>query len=157
MRRRACVIVLNFDTVVWLRVLNIKTVVPAFPFFCPEGHLASISRDGLLNGAWCKTCNPVLRYTLGEELVRLAFQLMFGKQFPKSRPSFLINPDTGYPLELDGYCEELQLAFEYHGNQHFQFIPYFHKTVDSFEAAKVRDEYTRQLAKEHGMLICTQN
>lgn len=123
------------------------------PFFCPEGHLASISRDGLLNGAWCKTCNPVLRYTLGEELVRLAFQLMFGKQFPKSRPSFLINPDTGYPLELDGYCEELQLAFEYHGNQHFQFIPYFHKTVDSFEAAKVRDEYTRQLAKEHGIVL----
>ncbi|CAG8852344.1 16121_t:CDS:1, partial [Gigaspora margarita] len=29
-------------------------------------------------------------------------------------------------LHLDGYNEELGLAFEYSGNQYYQIVPFFH-------------------------------
>lgn len=35
------------------------------------------------------------------------------KEFPKSKPHWLINPDTNYRLELDGFCEELNLALSF--------------------------------------------
>ena len=49
------------------------------------------------------------------------------KPFIKCRPKWL------YGLELDGYCKELNLAFEYNGQQHYDFISYFYKTTDELE------------------------
>jgi hypothetical protein len=40
--------------------------------------------------------------------------------FPKCRPEWLINPETGYRLELDCYNKELGIAFEYDGHFHFE-------------------------------------
>ena len=39
-------------------------------------------------------------------------------KFPTQRPNWLINEERNR-LELDGYNEELKIAFEYQGEQHF--------------------------------------
>ena len=60
-----------------------------------------------------------------EEYCREIFEDITGKKFPKERPDWLVNDKTGKKLELDGYCEELKLAFEYDGKQHFENTDFF--------------------------------
>lgn len=43
-------------------------------------------------------------------------------------------------LYLDFYIPNLELAVEVHGEQHYEFIPFFHKTKANFARAKVRDD-----------------
>jgi len=51
------------------------------------------------------------------------FECAFCRQFIEVRPKILKG------LKLDGYCEELKMAFEYDGDQHFKFLNWFHKST----------------------------
>lgn len=42
-------------------------------------------------------------------------------------------------LELDFFIEDLNIAAEVQGAQHYQFVEYFHKSQDDFEKQKDRD------------------
>lgn len=60
---------------------------------------------------------------------------------------------TGGRLELDFYIEELGIAFEVQGRQHFEFVPFFHKTYYDFECQQERDEEKRSLCLEAGITL----
>jgi hypothetical protein len=62
-----------------------------------------------------------------EAYMRQLFASAFGRPIIKVRPKFL----EGF--ELDGYCEELKMAFEYDGEQRFKFPNRFHKSQEAFE------------------------
>lgn len=65
-----------------------------------------------------------------------------GKKFKRNiRPSFLRNPETGHNCELDCYNEELKLALEYNGKQHYVFPNYWHKKYEDFIAGLRRDQF----------------
>ena len=68
----------------------------------------------------------------GEKECRKVLENLFNKPFSKSRPDFLRNPVTGgnFNLELDCYNQELSLAVEYNGIQHYKYVPYFHRNND---------------------------
>lgn len=51
--------------------------------------------------------------SIGEETVRLFLEKIFTKKFIKIRHPLIKNPKTNYSLELDGFCEKLNIAFEY--------------------------------------------
>ena len=71
-----------------------------------------------------------------------------GKQFTKIRPDWLNK------LELDGYNDELKLAFEYQGKQHTHFIPHYHRRGESdFIDQVARDTLKRQLCKKNGIQV----
>ena len=55
---------------------------------------------------------------VGEEASRKLFEHYCGEPFVSFRQDWLRNPQTGRNLELDGYCEELALAFEFDGEHH---------------------------------------
>lgn len=59
----------------------------------------------------------------------------------------------GKRLRLDVYCPTYQIAAEYHGRQHFQYIPFFHTDKDGFEASQRRDEEKVQLCKDLGIAL----
>lgn len=42
-------------------------------------------------------------------------------------------------LELDGFNEELRLAFEYQGKQHYEEVGHFHRLAEAFQAQQERD------------------
>src|SRR6185369_239175 len=83
---------------------------------------------------WC----PVCQHFKGEDLL--------DKKFPSCKPSFLNG------MQLDGYNEELKLAYEFQGPQHFSENPMFHKRgkIDLDEQRK-RDQKKRDICKERGI------
>ena len=75
--------------------------------------------------------------------VRQLFASAFGRPFIKVRPKFLEG------LELDGYCEELKIAFEYDGEQHFKFPNWFHKSQEAFQKLKTVDAKKTLSCEKH--------
>ncbi len=61
------------------------------------------------------------------------------------------NRDTA--LELDVYIPELNLAFEYMGEQHYRWIKFFHITKKEFEKQLVRDKCKKRLCKIKGIAL----
>jgi len=88
-----------------------------------------------------------------ETKCRRIFENIFKTDFPKVRPSFMINDKTGKRLELDGYNEKLKLAFEYQGQQHYNFSPYFHKSQEDFAKQTYRDKRKKELCKQHDITL----
>jgi hypothetical protein len=89
----------------------------------------------------------------GEKLCRAYLEKFFNKKFPKTRPNFLRNPQSDMNLELDCYCDELKLAVEYNGKQHYKFVPYFHKNISDFKKQCYRDQLKKRLCKENGIRL----
>jgi hypothetical protein len=92
-----------------------------------------------------------------EEACRKIFEDYFDDYFPTCRPKFLKNPETGRPLELDGYNASQNLAFEANGHQHYVYPNAFHKTQEEFDKQVTRDEYKRQRLAELGIDLISIN
>lgn len=87
-----------------------------------------------------------------QEKCKTIFEKIFKKKFPSVRPNFLKNPVTHQNLELDGYCNDLRLAFEYDGNQHAKYNPHFHKKgPQEFIYQVTKDDYKSKKCKLEGI------
>lgn len=108
---------------------------------CCEGHIWEASPNNIKHDKWCPTCAE----GIGERICRLFFQKLFKVEFIKVRPDWLRN-STGFPLELDGYAPELNLAFEHQGQQHY-------REVSFFKNKKNYDREKRKLCKQRGVTL----
>uniref|UniRef100_A0A6C0E0X3 DUF2726 domain-containing protein n=1 Tax=viral metagenome TaxID=1070528 RepID=A0A6C0E0X3_9ZZZZ len=95
------------------------------------------------------------RDSKGEVECRRVLEAIFRKPFNKARPDFLNNPVTGgnYNLELDCYNEDLRIAVEYSGKQHYEYVPFFHKNKEAFYNQKYRDDMKRRICKDNGITL----
>lgn len=62
------------------------------------------------------------------------------------RPDWLVSSDKTF-LELDFYIEELNIAFEVQGEQHYKFVPFFHKSEEDFKKRRRHDREKRNLCE----------
>lgn len=76
-------------------------------------------------------------------------------KFEKIRPSWLKNPDTSKNLELDLYNDELKIALEYNGRQHYHYTKFFHTCQGDFEKQKKRDQHKYQTCCLNGVYLIT--
>ena len=111
----------------------------------------AISNSGI-SPAWVSPKRKK-RVNKKEELCRGILEKTFGVPFPTVRPDWLVNPDTGKCLELDAYNSELNLALEYDGEQHYKFVPIFHKTPSDLNKQIERDAYKTRICKLHGIRL----
>ena len=95
-----------------------------------------------------------------EERCRTIFERLLNKnregerfKFRKVRPWWLMNHETGFCLELDGYCKQLKLAFDYDGIQHYEYTNPFHKSEREFNRQRKRDEMKDRKCKIHGTTL----
>lgn len=81
-----------------------------------------------------------------ERLCRQYFQSFMGYNFPTKRLKCLEG------LELDGYCEELNLAFEYDGEQHSKYHHHYHNgNPENFFKQQERDILKEELCKKNSI------
>jgi hypothetical protein len=117
---------------------------------CFSKHIFYITPTSILfggrsrTGTWCPHCKK----STGEKIVHNYLEYIFNKQFSKVRPIWLIN-DSKNRLELDLYNEELKLAVEYQGYQHYTKT--FFQTDDQFEKLKEHDKIKEITCKEKGI------
>lgn len=88
-----------------------------------------------------------------ENKCRNIIEKIYNAPFPSVRPDFLKSPITGHNLELDCYNEELKIAIEYNGKQHYSYTPFFHKTKRDFYAQVHRDNWKREKCQENGIVL----
>lgn len=112
---------------------------------CSEKHKFLISKNNI-----GKRGCPVCSIYNNELYTKQIIEYITGKDFKKIRPNWLKNKE-GNNLEIDLYNEELNLAIEYNGIQHYKFISYFHKTQENFEKRKNDDIIKEQIIKEKGI------
>lgn len=90
----------------------------------------------------------------GEKECRRVLEAYFGgKKFISVRPTWLVSTETGRALELDCYNEELSLAVEYNGQQHYTYPNRYHKSQEEFKAQVWNDEYKAKLCKAQGVKL----
>ena len=90
-----------------------------------------------------------------ENLCRTCLEDFFsGYKFPSVRPQWLLNK-TGYPLEIDCYCEELRLGLEYNGRYHYKFPSKYCKSKAEFLELQERDKLKRELCNDCGISLIT--
>lgn len=76
----------------------------------------------------------------------------YGRSFAPIWHPQIIN-DTGYLLELDCFNEELQLALEYNGIQHYQWPNYTGMSEMDFKLLVKRDAYKKKRCAELGIYL----
>jgi len=119
---------------------------------CSEGHIWNATLAHVKhNKTWCGKCSK----GKSEKLCRKILEELTQEKFPSVRPDFLKHYKTGWNLELDGYCEKLQIAFEYHGVQHYKYFPnFFHKKGKyQFEEQKERDKLKIELCDKNNIKL----
>lgn len=96
----------------------------------------------------CRTASNIENYVL-TALIR-----MFpAHPFVKMRPTWLRNPRTNRKCELDFYNEELKLAIEVQGQQHYVFPNSLHKTRGEWEDQVYRDRLKEDLCRYTGVTL----
>jgi hypothetical protein len=135
-------------------LVGIAIVIIIIGFLCRLGKKGTWSTSYTYTPGRTKRSNRrPPQESKGEAECRRVLQELFKRSFPKARPDFLRNPVTGgnFNLELDCFCRELRLAVEYSGQQHYKYVPYFHKNKEAFLNQKYRDDMKKRICKEHGI------
>lgn len=105
---------------------------------CANGHQWQAVFHDVKRRTWCPTCGSGYR----ERLCRHYFETITNTKFPKAKPEWLINTRGGR-MELDGYSEQLSLAFEHHGKQHYAGIKHFTRRDETLKK-RIEDDATRR-------------
>jgi len=112
---------------------------------CVCGKVQKGDLNRVLLSRRCVFCNC----GRSEALTRKIYEGITQKEFVNCRPSWLNG------LELDGYNEELQMAFEYNGIQHYKYMPgFFHKKgIKTFNDQLRRDKLKEKICSDRGIQL----
>ncbi len=89
----------------------------------------------------------------GQEVLRQYLQTLLQTSFVMCKPHWLVDPETSSRLELDGYCEQLCIAFEHQGRQHYELGTKYTKEQAELDDIQRRDRVKAELCKEHGVRL----
>jgi hypothetical protein len=135
--------------------------VPPSPYFSTSDLKKQVNeRIGKLIEDIINKPNPISGKNFvsrGQQICKLTLETIYQKPFITKRCDWLANPLTGKFLELDCYNEELNLAVEYNGKQHYFYDAddknNFYKSEEDFKKALERDAHKKRMCKENGVYL----
>jgi hypothetical protein len=127
------------------KVVYETQIIPVIISCKIHGDFYKRPKNHIHGKAGCPNCSNKKSENLSREIL----EEYTGLKFPTVRPEFLKNIKTGRNLELDGYCEDLKLGFEYQGKQHYEHIFFFHKKEEDFKKLQNRDLLKIELCKNY--------
>jgi hypothetical protein len=89
----------------------------------------------------------------GEKICRETMESIYGVQFHTVRPDWFRNPETGASIELDCYNDDLKLAVEYNGEQHYKWPNNFSMSKEEFINQMRRDKLKTSLCDKLGIYL----
>ena len=121
-----------------------KTSKDIYDFIDGNGIKFSLSIGSLRNGSWTPN-----RGLVSEPICKQVMEHLFGFKFIKTRKVLTKEIcKTNLPLELDGYCRELKIAFEYQG-----YPSHWDNNHISYEATSKRDLLKKEICKFLGIRL----
>ena len=81
----------------------------------------------------------------------MAVENLFGKPFQKIRKAGMKSL-RGRPLELDMYNDNLKIAVEHHGSQHYKAISNWTGEA-GLKTQRLHDQRRREFCRENGILL----
>jgi ribosomal protein S27E len=96
---------------------------------CPEGHRYEVIYNSFQQGKRCPICDFLNKSSKGEKEVLEVVKQYTDEIVIENDRTQIINPKTGYNLELDIWLPELKKAIEYNGE-------YWHSLEESIEKDK---------------------
>jgi predicted DNA-binding protein YlxM (UPF0122 family) len=115
---------------------------------CKYDHIFKSTFDQIKNrNVWCRECKS---FTVSEEICRNFLETLFQNKFPRFKADWLRN-DLGFKLEFDGFCEELNIAFEHQGIQHYKVVKYFGD--DRFQRLQYNDLQKVKICQERNIKL----
>lgn len=120
---------------------------------CGAGHIWKTTANVLRSQeSWCPECYKIQRLKR-EYVVRDILEKMFGLPFPNMNIPGVGYPVTKRPIEIDCYNLKLEVGIEVNGKQHYERVPYFHKTEKAFQDQRRRDAYKRKICEESDITL----
>ena len=131
-----------------------KGIFEPLEWRCANGHEfqrqpALLTKTNPLKRTWCPYCSGT-NHT--ENMCRAVVETAFGRTFPNVFPGDWLRNIRGRKMQLDGYSAELALAFEYHGQQHFEVVDIFNDK-EKLETRRVDDATKARRCQEHGIRL----
>lgn len=93
-----------------------------------------------------------MKRSIPESVCHSAITDFYNLPFDRVSPDFL-RGRYGKNLELDCYNDQLKIAVEYNGEQHYKFPHPFHRTKEDFLRQVENDELKRQICEELGIYL----
>ncbi len=133
-----------------LNIIRYTSIETSLELKCSQSHVFTKTLYEVQQGRSCPDC--VTTHTLSESICRKYMEYLFNLPFKKKRFDWLVN-NEGNQLELDGYNPELNIAFEYDGKQHFEFIFFFHRTEENFNKRQGDDKIKDKLCIDNNIKL----
>ena len=141
-----------FSSIIFLIVIGLGTMM----FKKSDGTFTNMKNDLVPQDRWLNnmSVDETKKYeSRGEKISRDCLSNIYGMEFKNIRLNEIKNSNTGKKLEIDCYNDKLKIGLEYHGINHYRFIPFFHKTRQAFEESIVRDNYKLEMCKKLGITL----
>ncbi len=111
-------------------------------FLCVRGHEFEAKPFNVKNNdSWCPTCSE----GTSERVCGGLAEAIFKRKFQSHVRFNWLRSEKNHLMHLDRYNDELKLAFEIQGIQHYMFPNRFHKTEEEFSRQHILDQRKREL------------
>ena len=109
------------------------------------GFIRDVKPNTLLESGFCPKCEK--KSSLGEKRIKKFLDTHNIKYIPQM---YFSNWDIGIHY-FDFYIPEYNLVLEYHGKQHYEFNPFFHKNKEDFIYRQKKDLEKKQNAIKNNL------